>query len=149
MLLVLKDFVDGENAIPLMSCQDHKQVGDGDTGPNTSGWDRGVLSCTCLNKRTSVHGHGICNSCHTEMNVSRGMQVFRVLFTGFIIEKKYGLPKLIEYIWRSIVSGELKIFWAYLSYVIQLNLRYWFKKCFLEELALLQGSFLILLPVQI
>lgn len=37
MLLVLKDFVDGENAIPLMSCQDHKQVGDGDTGPNTSG----------------------------------------------------------------------------------------------------------------
>lgn len=23
--------------IPLMSCQDHKQVGDGDTGPNTSG----------------------------------------------------------------------------------------------------------------
>ncbi|KAK8512995.1 hypothetical protein V6N12_030401 [Hibiscus sabdariffa] len=29
--------VDGENAIPLESAQDHKRVGDGDTGPNTGG----------------------------------------------------------------------------------------------------------------
>lgn len=29
--------VDGENAIPLGSAQDHKPVGDGDTGPNTGG----------------------------------------------------------------------------------------------------------------
>ena len=28
---------DGENAIPLASAQDHKRVGDGDTGPNTGG----------------------------------------------------------------------------------------------------------------
>lgn len=27
--------VDGENALPLESAQDHKRVGDGDTGPNT------------------------------------------------------------------------------------------------------------------
>ena len=29
--------VDGENAIPLESAQDHKRVGDGDTGLNTGG----------------------------------------------------------------------------------------------------------------
>jgi phosphoribosylamine--glycine ligase len=28
---------DGENALPLASAQDHKRVGDGDTGPNTGG----------------------------------------------------------------------------------------------------------------
>ena len=29
--------VDGENAVPLASAQDHKRVGEGDTGPNTGG----------------------------------------------------------------------------------------------------------------
>jgi phosphoribosylamine--glycine ligase len=29
--------VDGENAVPLATAQDHKRVGDGDTGPNTGG----------------------------------------------------------------------------------------------------------------
>jgi len=29
--------VDGENAVPLVAAQDHKRVGDGDTGPNTGG----------------------------------------------------------------------------------------------------------------
>ena len=29
--------VDGELAVPLASAQDHKRVGEGDTGPNTGG----------------------------------------------------------------------------------------------------------------
>jgi phosphoribosylamine--glycine ligase len=29
--------VDGRNALPLASSQDHKRIGDGDTGPNTGG----------------------------------------------------------------------------------------------------------------
>ena len=29
--------VDGKTALPLVSAQDHKRVGDGDTGPNTGG----------------------------------------------------------------------------------------------------------------
>jgi len=29
--------VDGENALPLASAQDHKRVGEGDTGPNIGG----------------------------------------------------------------------------------------------------------------
>ena len=28
---------DGKNALPLATAQDHKRVGDGDTGPNTGG----------------------------------------------------------------------------------------------------------------
>ena len=28
---------DGENALPLATAQNHKRVGDGDTGPNTGG----------------------------------------------------------------------------------------------------------------
>ena len=28
---------DGERAVALPVCQDHKRVGDGDTGPNTGG----------------------------------------------------------------------------------------------------------------
>jgi phosphoribosylamine---glycine ligase len=30
-------FVDGENVVPLVASQDHKRVGEGDTGPNTGG----------------------------------------------------------------------------------------------------------------
>ncbi len=29
--------VDGASALPLAAAQDHKRVGDGDTGPNTGG----------------------------------------------------------------------------------------------------------------
>lgn len=46
--VVIEEFLDGEeasffalldgpSAIPLASAQDHKAVGDGDTGPNTGG----------------------------------------------------------------------------------------------------------------
>jgi hypothetical protein len=29
--------VDGEHVLPMATSQDHKRVGDGDTGPNTGG----------------------------------------------------------------------------------------------------------------
>ena len=31
------DLVDGKNVLPMATSQDHKRVGDGDTGPNTGG----------------------------------------------------------------------------------------------------------------
>ncbi len=30
--------VDGEHVLPMATSQDHKRVGDKDTGPNTAGW---------------------------------------------------------------------------------------------------------------
>jgi phosphoribosylamine--glycine ligase len=35
--IVIEDFVDGETALALVGAQDHKAVGEGDTGPNTGG----------------------------------------------------------------------------------------------------------------
>ncbi len=29
--------VDGDNVLPMATSQDHKRIGDGDTGPNTGG----------------------------------------------------------------------------------------------------------------
>jgi phosphoribosylamine--glycine ligase len=37
---------DGQNVIPLVPCQDHKRIGEGDTGPNTGGM--GVYSTDTL-----------------------------------------------------------------------------------------------------
>ena len=31
--------VDGKNVLPLASSQDHKRIGEGDTGPNTAAWE--------------------------------------------------------------------------------------------------------------
>ena len=30
-------FCDGTTVVPMVSSQDHKRIGDGDTGPNTGG----------------------------------------------------------------------------------------------------------------
>ena len=38
---------DGENLLPLISAQDHKRVGDGDTGPNTGRRARTSLMARC------------------------------------------------------------------------------------------------------
>ena len=40
--------VDGENDIPLESAQDHKRVGDGDTGLNTGGMGAYCHGLSCF-----------------------------------------------------------------------------------------------------
>ncbi|EFJ51688.1 hypothetical protein VOLCADRAFT_79479 [Volvox carteri f. nagariensis] len=89
--------VDGEAAIPLVSAQDHKAVGDGDTGPNTGGM--GAYS------PAPVMNEAIFKQVMDEIiyRTARGMAAegapFRgTLFAGLMIKDgKVGCAKLLEH----------------------------------------------------
>ncbi len=86
--------VDGIHAVPLATAQDHKRVGEGDTGPNTGGMgayspapvmtdERNAQVMECIIMPT-VHGMA-----------ARGMPYTGVLYAGLMITETG--PKLIEY----------------------------------------------------
>ncbi|MCL7050717.1 hypothetical protein MKW94_004942 [Papaver nudicaule] len=88
--------VDGETAIPLESAQDHKRVGDGDTGPNTGGMGAYSPAPIVTEDIKSFIMKSI--SLPTVKGMSEeGCKFVGVLFAGLMIEKRSGLPKLIEY----------------------------------------------------
>ena len=86
--------VDGENVIPLASAQDHKPVGEGDTGPNTGGM--GTYSpAPILNKDLTQEIMQkfiipTVNGMKKEGHIYRG-----VLYAGLMITENG--PELIEY----------------------------------------------------
>ncbi|GAY62472.1 hypothetical protein WN943_006109 [Citrus x changshan-huyou] len=88
--------VDGENAIPLESAQDHKRVGDGDTGPNTGGMGAYSPAPVLTKELQSVVMESIILPTVKGMS-AEGCKFVGVLYAGLMIEKKSGLPKLIEY----------------------------------------------------
>ncbi|KAI4298941.1 hypothetical protein L6164_032446 [Bauhinia variegata] len=88
--------VDGENAIPLESAQDHKRVGDGDTGPNTGGMGAYSPAPILTKELQSRVMESIITPTVKGMS-AEGRKFVGVLFAGLMIEKKSGLPKLIEY----------------------------------------------------
>ena len=88
--------VDGENAIPLESAQDHKRVGDGDTGPNTGGMGAYSPAPIVTRELQSIVMDSIILPTVKGM-AKEGCKFVGVLFAGLMIEKKSGLPKLIEY----------------------------------------------------
>ncbi|KAL7207741.1 hypothetical protein ACSBR1_029650 [Camellia fascicularis] len=88
--------VDGENAIPLESAQDHKRVGDGDTGPNTGGMGAYSPAPILTKELESLVMESIILPTVKGMS-EEGCKFVGVLYAGLIIEKKSGLPKLIEY----------------------------------------------------
>ncbi|MEM1199413.1 MAG: phosphoribosylamine--glycine ligase [Pseudomonadota bacterium] len=86
--------VDGKTALPLATAQDHKQVGDGDTGPNTGGM--GAYS------PAPVMSEALCQRTMDEIisptvaaMAEAGMPFRGVLFAGLMITDKG--PQLIEY----------------------------------------------------
>lgn len=88
--------VDGENAIPLESAQDHKRVGDGDVGPNTGGMGAYSPAPILTKELEGLVMESIIKPTVKGM-AQEGCKFVGVLYAGLMIEKKSGLPKLIEY----------------------------------------------------
>ncbi len=86
--------VDGETVVPIGTAQDHKRVGDGDTGPNTGGM--GAYSpAPVLNDAVEKRAlDEIVRPTMAEM-ARRGMPYQGVLYVGLMI--KDGAPRLVEY----------------------------------------------------
>src|SRR3954471_23980024 len=85
---------DGETAIPLASAQDHKRVGDGDTGPNTGGMGAYSPAPVMTPEMTARTMNEIVVPTLRAMK-ARGAPFKGVLFAGLMITRDG--PKLIEY----------------------------------------------------
>ena len=87
--------VDGRTALPMATSQDHKRVGDGDTGPNTGGM--GAYSPAPV-VTPEVHARVMREVVEPTV---RGMIADGIPFTGFLYAglmiSADGAPKVIEY----------------------------------------------------
>ncbi|MBY0558368.1 phosphoribosylamine--glycine ligase [Hyphomicrobium sp.] len=85
---------DGVHALPLVSAQDHKRVGDGDTGPNTGGMGAYSPAPIITPEMSDRVMREIIEPTIKEM-AARGTPFKGVLFAGLMITSSG--PKLIEY----------------------------------------------------
>ncbi len=85
---------DGENILPIGTAQDHKRVGDGDTGPNTGGMGAYSPAPVLTDEIAERAMAEIIRPCMAEM-VKRGIPYQGVLYAGLMIEN--GAPRLMEY----------------------------------------------------
>jgi phosphoribosylamine---glycine ligase len=103
--VVLEDFMigeevsffavtDGTHIVPFGSAQDHKKVGEGDTGPNTGGMGAYSPAPVFTQKLESVTMKQIIAPT-VEMMAMKGMPYAGVLFAGLMLTADG--PKLIEY----------------------------------------------------
>ncbi|HYQ39768.1 MAG TPA: phosphoribosylamine--glycine ligase [Pseudomonas sp.] len=87
--------VDGENVLPMATSQDHKRVGDADTGPNTGGM--GAYSPAPV-VTPAVHQRVMDEIIYPTV---RGMAAEGNVYTGFLYAglmiDKSGAPKVIEF----------------------------------------------------
>lgn len=87
--------VDGKNVLPMATSQDHKRVGDGDTGPNTGGM--GAYSPAPV-VTPAVHQRVMDEIIYPTV---RGMAAEGNVYTGFLYAglmiDKSGAPKVIEF----------------------------------------------------
>lgn len=85
---------DGENVLPFGTAQDHKRVGDGDTGPNTGGMGAYSPAPVLTDEIAERALAEIIRPTMAEM-AKRGMPYQGVLYAGLMIED--GAPRLVEY----------------------------------------------------
>jgi phosphoribosylamine--glycine ligase len=85
---------DGENVLPIGTAQDHKRVGDGDTGPNTGGMGAYSPAPVLTDAIADFALAQIVRPTMAEM-AKRGTPYQGVLYAGLMI--KDGAPRLVEY----------------------------------------------------
>lgn len=87
--------VDGRTALPMATSQDHKRVGDGDTGPNTGGM--GAYSPAPV-VTPEVHARVMREIVEPTVRgmISDGMPFTGFLYAGLMIDAA-GAPKVIEF----------------------------------------------------
>ncbi|MCG9624239.1 phosphoribosylamine--glycine ligase [Vibrio mediterranei] len=87
--------VDGENVLPMATSQDHKRVGDKDTGPNTGGM--GAYSPAPVVTQ-EIHNRIMKEVIYPTVRgmASEGNPYTGFLYAGLMIDKD-GTPKIIEY----------------------------------------------------
>ncbi|MCX7564911.1 phosphoribosylamine--glycine ligase [Sulfitobacter sp. F26169L] len=85
---------DGENVLPIGSAQDHKRVGEGDTGLNTGGMGAYSPAPVLTDEIAERALAEIIRPTMAEM-ARRGMPYQGVLYAGLMIEN--GAPRLVEY----------------------------------------------------
>jgi len=87
--------VDGKNVLPMATSQDHKRVGDGDSGPNTGGM--GAYSPAPV-VTPAIHQKVMEQIIYptVEGMASEGNTYIGFLYAGLMIDKQ-GNPKVIEY----------------------------------------------------
>ena len=86
--------VDGETCLPIGTAQDHKRIGEGDTGPNTGGMGAYSPAPVMTDAVTQKALEAIVRPTMAEM-VRRGTPYQGVLYVGLMIDK--GQPRLVEY----------------------------------------------------
>jgi len=86
--------VDGINVLPLVSAQDHKRVGEGDTGPNTGGMGA-VSPAPGLTPAIEAGAIATIIKPAVAAMAARGMPFKGVLYAGLILTQAG--PKLIEF----------------------------------------------------
>ena len=85
---------DGKTALPIGTAQDHKRVGDGDTGPNTGGMGAYSPAPVLTDEIAARAMREIVQPTVDEM-AKRGTPYQGVLYAGFMI--KDGQARLVEY----------------------------------------------------
>ena len=87
--------VDGAHALPMATSQDHKRVGDGDTGPNTGGM--GAYSPAPV-VTPEVHARVMREVVEPTVRgmIADGMPFTGFLYAGLMIDAA-GAPKVIEF----------------------------------------------------
>jgi phosphoribosylamine--glycine ligase len=85
---------DGVNALPLATAQDHKRVGDGDTGPNTGGMGAYSPASVMTPDLVAQTMREIITPTLTTM-AARGTPYAGVLYAGLMLTEAG--PKLVEY----------------------------------------------------